>query len=284
MREIENLKNEILKQYPRLDKNATFYFRCHPGVSCFNDCCGDVNIFLTPYDIIRLKNKLGMTSTEFLKKYTILPFDQNLKYPVIMLQMGGDEKKKCPFVKEAGCSVYEDRPWACRMYPLGLASPGESSDELEEEFYFLLKEDVCKGFNEDKQWTVGKWLDDQGIDEYNRMGEFFKELTTHKFIRDDEPFPPQKVELFFLGCYDIDRFRSFVFDSSFLDKFEIDKATVEKIKTDDIELLKFAYQWLRFALFGEETMKVRKSVINNKKKELIAKGKLSRDFEGDDKG
>ena len=284
MREIENLKNEILKQYPRLDKDATFYFRCHPGVSCFNDCCGDVNIFLTPYDIIRLKNRLGMTSTEFLKEYTILPFDQNLKYPVVMLQMGSDEKKKCPFVKEAGCSVYEDRPWACRMYPLGLASPGESSDELEEEFYFLLKEDVCKGFNEDKQWTVGKWLDDQGIAEYNRMGEFFKELTTHKFIRDDEPFPPQKVELFFLGCYDIDRFRSFVFDSSFLNKFEIDKGTVEKIKTDDIELLKFAYQWLRFALFGEETMKVRKSVIDDKKKELIAKGKLSRDFEGDEKG
>ena len=169
------------------------------------------------------------------------------------------------------------------MYPLGLASPGESSDELEEEFYFLLKEDVCKGFNEDKQWTVGKWLDDQGIAEYNRMGEFFKGLTTHKFIRDDEPFQPQKVELFFLGCYDIDRFRSFVFDSSFLNKFEIDKATVEKIKTDDIELLKFAYQWLRFALFGEETIQVRKSVIDDKKKELIVKGKLSRDFEGEGK-
>jgi len=53
MDSIQNLKEEIMKEYPRLTRDDTFTFACHPGVSCFNQCCRDVNIFLTPYDIIR---------------------------------------------------------------------------------------------------------------------------------------------------------------------------------------------------------------------------------------
>ena len=139
MREIEKFKEHILKEYPRLTKEDKFTFSCHKGVPCFNACCGDVNIFLTPYDIIRLRKNLGISSNELLKKYTISPFDKNLKYPVVMLKMEDNEKKSCPFVGLHGCGVYPDRPWACRMYPLGLASPGDNGDDLNEEFYFLLK-------------------------------------------------------------------------------------------------------------------------------------------------
>ena len=60
MRDIEKFKEEILKEYPRLSEDSSFTFACHPGVPCFNDCCGDVNIFLTPYDILRLKQALNM--------------------------------------------------------------------------------------------------------------------------------------------------------------------------------------------------------------------------------
>ena len=78
MREIDNLKKEILKEYPRLDEQSSFSFACHKGVPCFNECCGDVNIFLTPYDILRLKNNLNMSSEKFLAEHTIIPFDKNL--------------------------------------------------------------------------------------------------------------------------------------------------------------------------------------------------------------
>jgi hypothetical protein len=268
MREIEKLKESILKEYPRLDLSSEFTFRCHPGVPCFNDCCGDVNIFLTPYDIIRLKNNLNITSEEFLSKYTISPFDENLKYPVIMLKMEENDKKPCPFVGPEGCGVYEDRPWACRMYPLGLASPGENSQELDSEFYFLLQESVCKGFNSDRKLTVSDWLKDQGIVEYNEMGEYFKDLTTHKYFTDGGNLPPKKIEMFFTTCYNIDKFRKFLFDSTFFDKFEVDDKTKAIIEKDDVELLKFGYQWLRFALFGEKTIKVKSEVYEAKKQEL----------------
>jgi hypothetical protein len=51
----------------RLTKESKFRFSCHPGVPCFTNCCRNMNIILTPYDIIRLKNRLGLTSDMFLQ-------------------------------------------------------------------------------------------------------------------------------------------------------------------------------------------------------------------------
>lgn len=274
MREIDRLKEEILKDYPRMSKDDEFKFACHPGVSCFNNCCADVNIFLTPYDVIRLKNHLGISSQEFLDRHTIMPFDKNLSYPVLLLQMTEDEQKRCPFVAAAGCTVYEDRPWACRMYPLGLASPKEGNPDVPEEFHFLLKEAVCKGFQEDRTQTVIEWQDQQGINDYNTMGDEFKEITLHQFFQNPEHLTPQKLEMFFMVCYNIDKFRSFVFGTSFLDKFEVSGELQQELKTDDVALLRFGYQWLRFALFGEKTITVKSDVLADKEKELKMKQKL----------
>ena len=54
----------------RLNADSEFQFKCHKGVKCFNQCCRDINIILTPYDIIRLKARLGLSSEEFLTLYT----------------------------------------------------------------------------------------------------------------------------------------------------------------------------------------------------------------------
>jgi len=278
MREIENLKEAILKdenEYPRMDLDSKFKFRCHPGVPCFNQCCADVNIFLTPYDIIRLKNALGISSGEFISKYTLTPFDKNLHFPVLLLAMQDNDKKSCHFVGENGCTVYKDRPWACRMYPLGLASPKEGmTGPLQKEFFFLLKEDVCKGFQEDKEQTVRGWLESEGIGEYNELGELYKDLTLHKFFQEGGKLDHGRMEMFFNVCYNIDKFREFVFESSFLKKFVVDEELVEKMRTDDVELFKFGVQWLRFVLFGEDTMKIDGAVAATKEAELRAKQKI----------
>ena len=54
----------------KLTPESRFKFRCHPGVPCFTECCGKTTIILTPYDILRLKNRLRIPSGEFLEKYT----------------------------------------------------------------------------------------------------------------------------------------------------------------------------------------------------------------------
>ena len=54
----------------QLEGDAVIQFRCHKDIDCFNACCKNIDIMLTPYDILRLKQRLGITSTEFLRQYT----------------------------------------------------------------------------------------------------------------------------------------------------------------------------------------------------------------------
>lgn len=273
MQEFDRMKEKILTEYKRLHSSTPFQFSCHPGVSCFNECCGDVNIFLTPYDIIRLKNRLGLTSGQFLDRHAVIPFTKEAKFPVVLLRMGDDEKKQCEFNKPEGCGVYEDRPWACRMYPLGVASPAEDSEELDEEFYFLLNDGFCKGHCEKHEQTIDEYKKNQGVAEYDAQGELYKKLTTHRFFREDRKLSPQKMDMFFMVCYDIDAFRKFVFKSSFLDKFVLEDEAIEKIKADDVALLEFGYKWLHFALFAEPTLTVKTDVMAARREEIDRDGK-----------
>ena len=279
----EPLLEKILADCPRLGVNDSFQFACHPGVSCFNRCCADVNIFLSPYDVLRMKKRLGMSSTEFLERYALLPVHKAMKTPTVLLKMNNDEAKSCPFLSSGGCGIYSDRPWPCRMYPLGLAAQRDTPDGWRgEQFYFLLKEDLCRGKEQPCQQTVSQWFDSQGINEYDRWGEAFKELTLHKFFETGGELPPPKVHMLFTACYDLDNFRRLVFESSLLERFEVDEDWIVEMEHDDESLLRFAYLWVRFSLFGERTMKARPEAI------AAVKGRVQRqgadEEDGDDPG
>jgi len=257
LEKLKNLKETVLKEYPRMDLNSKFTFSCHPGVACFNKCCADVNIFLTPYDVLRMKNRMGISSSEFMNKYTALPIDKNQKFPVVLFSMRDEESKKCHFVDdEKGCTIYEDRPWACRMYPLGLASPKEGATDLDEDFYFLLKEDVCLGHSEAQEYTVKEWLTNQGVTEYDEMGREYKDVTLHDFFDTGGELSGQQMEMFYTATYNLDEFKRFIFESSFLERFRVEEETLAAIKKNDEDLLKFGFRWLRYCLFGEKTMTV----------------------------
>jgi Fe-S-cluster containining protein len=277
MSEREDLHKKILETAPRLGPEDTFRFTCRPGVSCFTNCCADVNIVLTPYDILRLKNRLGLDSATFLEKHTISPFTKEQQFPVRMIKMLGDEHKSCPFLgtQEQGCTVYEDRPWSCRMYPVGKATPAEDIS-IEEEFYFLMQEAHCKGFDEAKEeWTVRSWMDDQGVEEYERASAGFKSIVLHKLVRQGIELPSSKMEMFHQAFYDLDTFRSFVFDSTFLDKFDVPQEELDRLKDDDEALLGFAVRWLRFGLFGDTgALRIRDHILEAKREDLRRSGKL----------
>ncbi|MBN2243318.1 MAG: YkgJ family cysteine cluster protein [Acidobacteria bacterium] len=253
----------IIRDYPRLGPDDRFAFRCCQSLECFTSCCRDVSIVLTPYDIIRMKRALEIDSSSFLDKYTISPFTRDQKIPAVLLKMD-PQTKSCPFVSsEKGCRIYANRPWACRMYPLGMAEPDNPTPE-DRRFYFLLKEDNCLGHREGRSITVAEWIADQGIEEYEAYGAPFKELMLHPFWNGGETLQPEQIDMYHMACYDLDRFRRFVFETSFLRLFDIDEARIEAMRTDDLELSDFAMQWLKFSLFKEKSMKINRSVMESK--------------------
>ena len=265
----EPLQEKIIDGHARLGPDDSFRFSCHPGVPCFNTCCSDVNIFLSPYDTLRLKKRLGISSTEFLEKYTLLPVQREMTTPVVLLKMGEDESRGCQFLTDEGCGVYSDRPWPCRMYPVGLATSRDTEDGWRgERFYFLLREEGCLGHLESKEWTIRDWMDDQEVDAYDEWGEAYKELSLHKYFEEGGELTPSKMEMFFNATYDLDKFRQFVFGSTLLDRFDVDEEFVHQMRQDDEALLRFGFLWIRFALFGERTMRIRPEAVEDVQEKL----------------
>jgi len=246
-----------MENFTQLKRNSKFCFSCKKEYSCFNQCCTDTNIFLTPYDVLRIRHRLKISSEEFLEKYTIQPFTKDQKLPVVVLKLLDDEKKHCQFVTEDGCSIYEDRPWACRMYPLGLASQKTRIEDPGNEFFFLQKDGFCEGHSSKQEWTIDAWLQNQGIEPYEHFSRLFRQIVLHPYFDNGRDLSPQKMEIFHMVFYNLDKFREFIFNSTFLKRFEVAKQTIEAIKTDDIKLMEFGVDWLKFSLFGENTIKIR---------------------------
>ena len=230
-------------------KGENFRFACHPDVPCFNECCADLKLVLTPYDILRLKNRLGLNAAEFLETYTEEDSEDQGRFPMLKLKMTSKPRRPCPFVTEAGCSLYEDRPGACRTYPLGRGSASGGR-----EMFFLVKEAHCQGFNEDREWTVEAWLSDQGLTAYNRFNDLWMEIITARTSLGPPEYRVKKIQMFSMVSYNLDRFRDFVLKSPFLDRFVVAPETAAALENDDEALLELGFDWLRFALYGEKTL------------------------------
>ena len=57
-----------------------------------------------------------------------------------------------------------------------------------------------------------------------------------------------------MASYNLDKFRLFVFESRFFDVFEVPSDLSARLAADDVALLNYAMDWLKFSLFGENTI------------------------------
>ena len=249
---------EPLANQRQIRGDEQFQFACHPGVPCFNRCCRDVNIIMTPLDVLQLARSKDMHTREFLETYTGNPVTKDLHLPIVILKMRDEPERRCPFLGDNGCTVYETRPWACRMYPLGMAIPPARAGEEPEPVYFLFEDDFCEGrFQEGSSWDPEAWRRDQGLIERDELEQGFRELVSHPWFIGGRTLDPKRMHMFYMACYDLDTFREFIFESTFLNRFELDPEQIEQLRSDDQALVAFAFRWLRFALFGEPVMPVR---------------------------
>jgi len=225
-----------------------FKFLCHAGLKCFNSCCMDINIFLTPLDVLSLKNSVGIISKEFLNEYTIIIRKHQNVLPIPIIKMKGEEKR-CPFVSEKGCRVYNARPWSCRMAPVDLIN--DSS------YRMCFDSSFCLGLNEDVEWTIREWVLNQGIDLNNPLDIESGKLKNNIKFTGLRSLDVHIQNIFFMVCYDIDTFRKYIFETSFLKQFHVDDRTIERIKYDDQSLLGFGFKWLAEDFDIKKSIKVR---------------------------
>ena len=232
----------------RMDPEHAFKFECSQNVSCFTQCCQDVTIVLTPYDVLRLKNGLKISSDQFLDDYTIIRPQPKRLIPLVLLRMN-DQDKRCHFVTQKGCTVYQDRPWPCRMYPLDMNDDGT--------FRLITDASRCFGLKEEGTWRIYEWLMDQGIIPYDEMNDLFSVITSPLRAQELDIENPDIAKMTFMALYNLDKFRNFVFNSTFLDRFDVDPIKIVKLQKSDEELITFAFDWIKFGIFGQKVLRVK---------------------------
>jgi len=239
-------------QFDPIDIDESFGFCCHACVPCFNACCRDLNQFLTPYDILRLKNGLGLSSGDFLAEYTIQHDGPESGLPVVALKPVDREQKTCPFVTPGGCRVYDDRPSSCRVYPVARAISRNRETGGITEHFAIIREAHCRGFSEEKTQTVREWIGGQGLSEYFTMNDRLMIIISMKNQFRPGPLNLKDRLLFHTALYDIDAFRSQVINNELLEPLGISSAEMENIESDDKCLLEWGHRWVAFALFGKD--------------------------------
>ena len=98
-----------------MNRNSPFSYVCN---AC-GRCCHDKVIMLSPYDVLRIARTRRITTAEAIARFTtrrgsILKFNQ----------FGA-----CVALDGVRCGLHSGRPFACRLYPLGIERIDDSSDE-----------------------------------------------------------------------------------------------------------------------------------------------------------
>lgn len=220
-----------------LADGESFAFACHPGVPCFTECCRELELALSPYDVLRLCRELGMPSSEFLDNYAIIECGQTDPFPRVYLGMVDDGRASCPFVTDKGCRVYGGRPAPCRTYPLGRGAWRDGSGCCHA-FYVLQREMHCRGFAEQAEQTVEQWIAGQGIDEYYQANDMLIPLLHHATLKQGYRPTGEQQDLYLTTLYNLENFSN--------NNPDLNELT-------DLQLLHNAVNRLIRQLFGERS-------------------------------
>jgi Fe-S-cluster containining protein len=122
-------------------------------------CCQSYLIQVDPYEIARLARRFGQTTAEFRRERTEDGAGNHLKRHA---------DGSCVFLEPEGCTVYEDRPLVCRIYPLGRHVDADGV----EHWSHLTPHPETKG-RYSRSGTIGDYLTTQGAEPFMRATDLY---------------------------------------------------------------------------------------------------------------
>lgn len=112
----ESDNKELLKQLKRKSSSEVdnlfqeLHYEVFEEINCLDcaNCCSTISPIITDRDIDKMAKALKMKPSEVVEKYLRIDEDNDYVY----------RSEPCPFLgSDNYCSIYEDRPKACREYP-----------------------------------------------------------------------------------------------------------------------------------------------------------------------
>ena len=245
------MTGQLPDNFRQIKQDQQFCFSCHPAVACFTECCRQLDLALSPYDVLRLKNRLQMHSGTFLEQYVIVEWDERIVFPQCYLTMIDDGRASCVFVSPQGCTVYEDRPGACRAYPLGRGASRPDEHQKAAELFVLVEEPHCRGFEESTHHTPQNYLREQGLKDYSRFDDAIIPLLHHEMIRKGFRPTPSQLDQYILALYNLDQFRQEMSNGRISMHRPLTPGEMQGLAGNEEQLLLLGIGWLRQEFFDE---------------------------------
>jgi Fe-S-cluster containining protein len=225
-------------QVSLLHAGEMFHFLCHNRIRCFTHCCRELELALTPYDVLRLRLATGLSSADLHERYIIEERTPEEPFPHFYLTMVDDGRASCVFVNDEGCSIYPHRPGACRTYPLGRGTT-RVQGRISEQFV-LLREPHCKGFEEKTLQTPKSFMQSQELASFNLFNDRLTAITQHPRIKQGMRLSAAQLDLYKLALYDLDTFRAQLSDNLIESPLDIPDA----VYGNDERLLQFGLDFI----------------------------------------
>lgn len=139
---------------------------------CSSNCCAkSAPIILNPYELALICRASGMSYEDLLD---FVDTDRAKGFPLVMLP----RDPACHFWTGKGCRIYNARPLACRLFPLGRVFDNGRSHLV------LPKLNVCRGLTSSSTKSVLDYLRDQDTALFIEMADQWI-----AFVSEIEKFP-----------------------------------------------------------------------------------------------
>jgi Fe-S-cluster containining protein len=148
-----------------LSESDLLQLSCGSGGCSANCCTKSAPIVLNPYEIALICRESGMSYEDLLD---VVETGRTEGFPLVMLS----RDPACPFWTARGCRIYQSRPLACRLYPLGRVFDHGRSHIVRPEL------NICSGLAPYPAGTVGEYLLSQDVDLHIRMADHWIEFVS----------------------------------------------------------------------------------------------------------
>jgi Fe-S-cluster containining protein len=229
-----------------LGPDEVFRFECGPDVACFGACCRNKRLPLGPYDILRLRRALNLSSTQVLERYADLGMDAPSGFPALTLRLEPDGR--CPFIGPDGCGVYEHRPAACRLYPLARAVKPQGPGRPPEVIHIRQETPGCQGWDRGSGHTASSYTLDQGLALYHRSDDWLLPLYFHPRRHRGTKLEPAQIHGVVAALYNLDAFRESLNEPALKKRFGA--LRIRDARESDDALLLLGRDFLLDTLFG----------------------------------
>lgn len=219
-------------QIKRIKKNQikegqTFRFGCDKCGKC---CHNMKDVILTSFDIYRMAKALDITMEEWIDLYANICIGQESKLPVVSMKSIG-ETRRCPFVKDNECVLYENKPDVCSLFPLGRCVVYPKDEAVSDVQIMYFHNGVHCGTDE-KEWTLSEWKETYALDEREKF--FIRWTLVHQEISDFateimENCKSEKLQIMVINMFMTFLYTHYSTEEAFLPQFE---QNMENLKTE----------------------------------------------------